>query len=109
MSNTACLVFSSAPDQAVADALARQLVEAGLVACVKALAPCVSTYRWAGKVERAHEVPLIIVTDQTRCAALMDYLHARHPYEVPEILAVDCQAVLPAYLRWVTDVTAPTV
>ena len=33
-------------------------------------------------------------------------LRALHPYEVPEIVAVDIAAGLPAYLQWVTAQTA---
>lgn len=99
------LIFTAVPDEAVAETLAHQLVDAGLAACVKVLPACQSTYRWEGRIERASEIPLIIVAHAERYAALERHLKAAHPYDVPEILAIDCNAGLPDYLRWVADVS----
>ncbi|MFW9611218.1 MAG: divalent-cation tolerance protein CutA [Fluviibacter sp.] len=103
------LVLTTVPDEALAESLAHQLVESGLAACVKILPACQSTYRWAGRIDRATEIPLIIVTHTHRYAALEQALKAAHPYDVPEILAIDCSAGLPAYLRWVADVSLPQI
>lgn len=99
------LIFTAVPDEAVAETLAHQLVDAGLAACVKVLPACQSTYRWEGRIERASEIPLIIVAHAERYTALERHLKAAHPYDVPEILAIDCNAGLPDYLRWVADVS----
>ena len=40
-----------------------------------------------------------------RLPALMERLTALHPYELPEIVAVEAAAGLPAYLDWVADAT----
>ncbi|WP_454454937.1 divalent-cation tolerance protein CutA [Thauera phenylacetica] len=99
------LVFSNMPDQDSASALAAALVEARLVACVNVLAACTSVYRWQGVVETATEVPVLMKTTVTRYAALEAAIRARHPYELPEIVAVPVEHGLPAYLDWVTDET----
>jgi len=95
------LVFSSLPDQPAAQQLARQLVESRLAACVSVLAPCASTYRWRGAVEQATEVPVVIKTTVQRYPELEAALRDRHPYELPEIVAVPLARGLPAYLEWV--------
>lgn len=100
------LVFTSVPDEALAESLAHQLVAAGLAACVKALPACRSTYRWEEQIERTTEIPLIIVAHAEGYEALEQHLKALHPYDVPEILAIDCSAGLPDYLHWVTSVSA---
>ena len=97
------LVFTAVPDEALADSLAHQLVESGLAACVKRLPACQATYRWDGRIERATEIPLLIVVHTSCYAALESFLQAAHPYDVPEIVAIDCSAGLPDYLRWVAD------
>lgn len=103
------LVMTTAPDAEVADSLAHQLITNGLAACVKQLAPCRSTYRWQGHIENAVEIPLVIVTDDTRYPELEAWLKAAHPYDLPEILAIPCTDGLPDYLAWVGDCTrAPT-
>lgn len=95
------LVISNMPDCAQAEALAAHLIAARLAACVNVLAPCTSVYRWQGKVETATEVPVLIKTTRDRYPALEAAIKARHPYELPEIIALPVTAGLPAYLDWV--------
>ena len=99
------LVFTNMPDHASAAALAAALVEARLVACVNVLAACTSVYRWQGAVETASEVPVLMKTTLARYAALEAAIRARHPYELPEIVAVPVDHGLPAYLDWVAAET----
>ena len=77
------------------------LVEARLVACANVLAPCTSVYRWQGVVETASEVPVLMKTTRARYPELEAAIRARHPYELPEIVAVPVEHGLPAYLDWV--------
>lgn len=105
----ALLVFTSLPDAASARALAGALVEARLAACASVLAPCRSVYRWQGKTENAEEVPLLIKTTAARYAALEAAIRARHPYELPEIVAVPIQHGLPDYLAWVAAETTEPI
>ena len=99
------LIFTTAPDTDVANNLAQQLVTLRLAACVKQLAPCQSTYRWQGQIESATEIPLIIVSDDSRYADLEAFLKAAHPYDLPEIVAAPCTNGLPEYLSWVNEST----
>ncbi len=98
------LVFTSCP-AAAADALASALVELRLAACVNLL-PARSVYRWQGAVERADETLLIVKTSRARYAELEAEVRRRHPYELPELVAVNLYCGLPAYLQWVHDSTA---
>lgn len=101
------LVITNLPDQASAEALARQLIDDRVAACVNILAPCRSVYRWQGAVETASEVPMLIKSTLERYSDLEAAIRARHPYELPEIIAVPVTAALPAYLAWVTAETGP--
>lgn len=100
------LVLTNLPDSAQAQALATQLVEQRLAACVNILAPCTSVYRWQGAVESATEVPLLIKTTRARYAALEAAVRAAHPYELPEIVAVPIERGLAGFLGWVAAETA---
>jgi periplasmic divalent cation tolerance protein len=100
------LVFTNAPDRAVAAALATALVEARLVACANIIGECESVYRWEGAIERAREVPMILKTTLASFDAVAAAIRARHPHQVPEILAVPVTQGLPAYLAWVAAETA---
>jgi periplasmic divalent cation tolerance protein len=99
------LVFTNLPDEASAQALATDLVTERLAACVNVLAPCRSTYRWQGEIESALEIPLLIKTTTEQYAALETAIRARHPYELPEIIAVPIAHGLSEYLTWVVTET----
>jgi periplasmic divalent cation tolerance protein len=102
---SALIVLTNLPDQSSAEALARHLIETRVAACVNILAPCRSVYRWQGAVEQADEVPLLIKSTAERYSDLEAAIRARHPYELPEIIAVPVSAGLPAYLAWVAAET----
>lgn len=102
------LVFTLCPNAELARQIARQLVELRLAACVNILAPCLSVYEWQGKVCEESEVPLLIKTTAACYPVLEATIRRLHPYELPEIVAVDITQGLPAYLGWVTSqVDAP--
>ena len=105
MDSAAILVFTQLPDRASAQALARALVEARLAACVSIGAPVESLYHWHGEIETAGEVPLVIKTGADRYAAVEAAIRARHPYELPEILAVPVTDGLLPYLQWIAAET----
>lgn len=99
------LCFSTCPDAASADRIATALVEERLAACVNVLPGLRSTYRWEGQVRRDDEVLLMIKTTADRLAALRARLPALHPYELPELVAVEAAGGLPAYLDWIATET----
>ena len=103
---TALLCFTACPDTATAQRIADALVESRLAACVSVLPGMRSTYRWQGKVEQADEVLLMAKTVPVRLAELQARIVALHPYELPEILAVEAGG-LPAYLQWIAREADP--
>ena len=103
------LVFTSCPDAACAEQIAQRLVAARLAACVNVLAPCRSIYEWQGKACAENEVPLIIKTTAACYPEVEAMIRQLHPYELPEIVAVDIAQGLPAYLAWVAGQLSPPV
>lgn len=101
------IVHSACPDAATADAIARALVDERLAACVQVLPGLRSTYRWQGAVEQADEVLLVAKTSADRFDALAARVRALHPYELPELVAVEAAGGLAPYLAWVTEQTRP--
>ncbi len=99
------IVFTNVPDVAVAERLARALIEARAAACVNILATCRSVYRWQDKVEVAEEIPLLIKTTSGSYPRVEQILRECHPYAVPEIIAVPIEYGLPEYLAWVAAET----
>lgn len=89
-----------------AEPLARALVDARVAACVNIVPSITSVYRWQGEVSRDEEALLLIKTTADGFEALRREVLARHPYELPEVIALDvAQGHLP-YLAWVADAVA---
>ena len=103
------LVFSTFPDPGTARDIARTLVAERLVACANLLPAVTSIYVWQGKQEEAAETLVLFKTPRALYTTLETRLRALHPYEVPEIVALELTAALPAYLQWVSEqTTSPT-
>ena len=96
------LALSTAPDEACARDLARALVERRLAGCVN-WTPVRSAYRWEGEVREEGEVLLLIKTDRARLDELRRELGERHPYELPELIAVPIGDGSEAYLQWLRE------
>ncbi|HEX6085529.1 MAG TPA: divalent-cation tolerance protein CutA [Thermoanaerobaculia bacterium] len=89
-----------------ARALARELVEARVAACVNIVERIQSIYRWEGRVTDDAEQLLIIKTSDERVAALREELFQRHPYEVPEFVVVPIAETSDAYGAWLLQSVA---
>ncbi|GIX34794.1 MAG: divalent cation tolerance protein [Lysobacteraceae bacterium] len=98
-------MLSSAPAEQ-APALAEHLVQCGAAACVSLLPGARSVYRWKGRIEQAEETLLLIKT-AADTETVAEALRSRHPYELPELIAVDVSSGLPAYLEWVARHSGP--
>lgn len=103
------LVLCACPDEATAESLAEDAVGAHLAACASLVPGLRSVYRWEGRIQRAQEVLLMLKTTPAHWDALRDRLAAAHPYELPEIVAVEPATGLAGYLQWVADETAPSL
>jgi len=95
------LVLCTFPDADQARQIGTVLVEKQLAACVNLLPGVTSIYRWQGKIEEAGETLAIFKTTRAVWDAFEKELAALHPYDVPEIVAVEPSAVSAAYASWV--------
>lgn len=95
------LVTTSVDSEAAALSMADALVRERLAACVHVGPPGHSIYHWQGRLEHAREWVCQIKTAPVCVDALIARIRALHPYEVPEILAVEVALGDPAYLAWV--------
>jgi len=102
------LVLTTVADDAGAEALARQLIEERLAACVNVHPAMTSFYRWKGRVEADAERQLVIKTTRARVPALEARLRELHAYELPEFLVLPVEAGSEAYLLWAREQTEPS-
>jgi periplasmic divalent cation tolerance protein len=89
----------------LAEDMAQKLVEKRLAACVSISPNIESFFWWNGKVKREKEARLRCKTVEKKFHALMEFVHAHHPYEVPEIISFPIANGHPDYIAWVHNET----
>jgi periplasmic divalent cation tolerance protein len=77
------------------------LVGEKLIACGTILPGARSIYEWEGKMEDATEVLVLFKTAGPAYAKLEKRLLKLHPYDMPEIVALEAGAASKAYAAWV--------
>jgi periplasmic divalent cation tolerance protein len=102
------LVMVSCPGEEVAHDIARTLMEERLIACAQVTAPVMSVYRWRGEVEESLESLLLAKTREQLFEGVRQRVRELHPYEVPEIVAVDLAHGDREYMEWIEEVTGGT-
>ncbi len=105
MPDRVVLILTTLPNEEAAERLAHTLVEQKLAACVNIHGQMTSVYSWKGKIERGTEHQLVIKTTAPLYPAIERFIQQEHPYELPEILAVQVSDGLPGYIEWVDSCT----
>jgi periplasmic divalent cation tolerance protein len=98
------MTMTTIDDDAAASALAREIVERGLGACVQILTVR-SVFAWEGAVEETPELLLLVKSRADRYEELEAYIREHHPYDVPEILQVPIVRGFAPYLAWMDERT----
>ena len=95
------LVFCTINDFEKAREISRKLLEEKLIACSNIIPKVTSIYQWKGDICEETEYLMLMKTKY----AVFDVLKVRitelHPYEVPEVLAIDIKEGIEDYLNWV--------
>jgi periplasmic divalent cation tolerance protein len=99
------LVVTTLDSEEKARAMAKALVERRLAACAQ-VTPIHSCYRWNSAIEEAREWRLELKTRAEATAALFEAIAQAHPYETPELIALDIVEASPAYRDWVRAQTS---
>jgi periplasmic divalent cation tolerance protein len=97
--------FANAEDAAKA---VHTLVGERLAACGTILPGSRSLYRWKEAIEDTGESLVLLKTSSERFPDLETRLRAIHPYETPEIVAIDPGAVSSDYAAWVIKCCGPS-
>lgn len=100
-STNVAVVLTTAPNAEVAERIGETLVEERLAACANVVLGVQSIFRWKGAVSRESEVLVILKTTTDNVDALRRRVVELHPYEVPEVIALDVRAGHEPYLDWV--------
>lgn len=99
------IVYTTVETPEQAREIARQMVEARLVACANILPGMVAVFRWNDAIAEGREVVVILKTHESRIEAAVARLDEIHPYETPAILVVTPDLVAPGYAAWLAAET----
>jgi periplasmic divalent cation tolerance protein len=85
--------------------LVRSAVDARLAACGQVIGPVGSVYWWKGRVEETDEWLCLLKTRAGLVERLERFLLERHPYDVPEIVALSIERTSEDYGDWIESET----
>lgn len=94
-------IYMTAGSRDEARKIGKELVAAGLAACVNILDNMNSFYKWQGEIQDDTEVVIIAKTTEDRVPALIEKVKALHSYDCPCIVAIPVSAGNQAFLDWV--------
>lgn len=95
------IVFCTISDEEKAAEIARSLISLKLAPCANIIPEIRSIYTWKNVIYDEGEALIIIKTRKSLVDRLKQKIKELHPYEVPEIIALDAADVHQPYLEWV--------
>ena len=102
----ACEIIVTGPTDDTLNRIARELVDARLIACANVLdAPVTSTYRWQGNVEVEPEKRMHMHTRLELADQVVALVKDLHPYDVPNVTAIPLVAGNADYFAWIATET----
>lgn len=101
------VILSSCSDETKAQAIAAQLVEQRLAACVNVVSGVRSTYRWKGEVRAESELLLIIKSERDQVQSIRQVVQELTGYELPELIAIEIIDGSEQYIDWLTVESRP--
>ncbi|MGV3774954.1 MAG: divalent-cation tolerance protein CutA [Verrucomicrobiales bacterium] len=102
------LILITAPSLTVARRLAALLLKEKLVACASLVPKIESHYWWQGQLESSTEVLIILKTNSAAVPQIEKLAIANHPYETPEVIALEIKDGNEKYLNWISSSTVPS-
>jgi periplasmic divalent cation tolerance protein len=98
----ACEIIVTGPTDDTLDRIARELVDAHLIACANVIdAAVTSTFRWQGAVEVEREKRMHMHTRHDLVERVVAFVRERHPYDVPNVTAIPLVAGNAEYFAWI--------
>ena len=86
-----------------AQRIAMAVVSKRLAGCAQVLGPITSSYWWKDKIETEDEWLCVLKSRGDLYDELEGAIREAHPYEVPEILAMDVASGSKTYLQWLNQ------
>ena len=99
------LVVTTIKDNKAAKSLAHLIISNRLAACCNIIPKITSIYEWNNELYDDDECLMVLKTTKNRYLGLEAFIQEKHPYEVPEIIALSSDHCRQEYLSWVLKQT----
>jgi periplasmic divalent cation tolerance protein len=104
MNNLYSIIITTANSPEESAKIAHMLLSSKLAACIQ-IHQIKSYYTWQGNINIDDEQQLIIKCKTQDFDKIQHCIQENHSYEIPEIIQIPISAGLPAYFRWIEEVT----
>lgn len=94
------LVITTFPSYQSAQKICKIILQKSLAGCCQIFGPIKSSFIWKKKIEHAKEYLCFIKTTKTHYQQLETIIKDNHPYQIPEIVALEITTGLKEYLDW---------
>ena len=94
------MVMTNFPDKKLAQKICKLVVKKSLACCCQIIGPIESHYIWENRAEVSKEYLCLIKTTAKQYKKIEKIIKDNHPYQVPEILAVNIKKGHKQYLDW---------
>ncbi len=98
-------IFCTVPDRETGLKISETLVKERLAACSNLLPGILSVYSWQGEIQHESEELMIIKSTEKQYEAIEKRIKALHPYQTPEIIALQLVRGSDSYLKWINQET----
>jgi len=100
-----CVILCTFSALSSAKALAREIVEKKLAACINLVPNLHSIYTWDDQIVEDDEILAIIKTRRELVKDLESLIKSKHEYETPEFIGLPIVMGSKDYLNWINAVT----
>lgn len=102
MPESCCIILTTTNEQNIVEQITSSLIKENLAACVQ-VDDIVSHFRWQGKISSEPEYRMMIKAKSANYDKIEKVIISIHNYDIPQIIKLNIQDGLPAYLNWITQ------
>ena len=96
----AAMIWCPFPDTTAAGDAAETLLKEKLIACANIVPMIESVFEWEGAISRSQEAGALFKTTGAQVIDAVNRLRDIHPYDIPAIIAWQCDHTAPVTLDW---------
>ena len=94
------IIITTTDSKAIADKIAKNLVENNFSPCVQVIDNVSSTYKWGNKLLKEMELLLLIKTSINNLDNCKRSIKKIHNYDAPELITIESNIIEKKYEKW---------